>query len=321
MNVGVLGSGFIVNEFVKETTKYKFYHLIGIWGRHEEKLINFKDYFEYYTTDLNKLLNDPKIDTIYVALPTGLHYEYALKALKAKKNVIVEKSFTVTCSEAKELFDYANKHNLICIEAITTRYNPNYKKLKKYVSELGEIKMIDGNLSQYSRRYDKFKQGIILPVFDKKLAGGSLLDLNVYNIHFVTGIFGKPLKVEYYPNMVKGVDASGVVIMVYKNFIARLIAGKDNTGKCHIDIQGDEGYLRVNSTTSRCANIEVKLNNGKSTFIPGEDTEFVGYEAEIKEFIKIFKNKDKKLLKEYEKDTLLTQKVLEDALISANIKY
>lgn len=321
MRVGVLGSGFIVNVFVEETKKQKYYHLVGIWGRHEEKLKKFENDFDYYTTDLNKLLNDQSIDTVYIALPNGLHYEYALKAMKANKNVIVEKSFTVTYKQAKHLFDYANKHNLLCIEAITTRYNPNYKKLKKYIPMLGEIKMIDANLSQYSRRYDKFKQGVILPVFDKKLAGGALLDLNVYNIHFVTGIFSKPKKTEYYPNMVKGVDASGIVILDYGNFKAKLIAGKDCSAPCHITIQGDQGYLRVNSTTSRCANIEIKLNNGKSYFIPGKDSEFVGFESEIKEFIKIFKNKDKEQFKKFTEDTLITQKVLEDALNYAHIKY
>lgn len=321
MRVGVLGSGFIVGVFVEETKKHSYYHLVGIWGRHEEKLKKFENDFDYYTTDLNKILNDTSIDTIYVALPNGLHYEYALKAMQAGKNVIVEKSFTVTYKQAKYLIDYANKHNLICIEAITTRYNPNYKKLQKYISMLGEIKMIDANLSQYSRRYDKFKQGTILPVFDAKLAGGALLDLNVYNIHFVTGIFGKPKKTEYYPNMVKGVDASGCVILDYGDFKARLIAGKDCSASCHITIQGDAGYLRVNSTTSRCANIDVKLNNGKSYFIPGKDTEFVGFEAEIKELIKIFKNKDKEQFKKFDYDTLMTQKVLEDALKYAHIKY
>lgn len=321
MNVGVIGSGFIVDVFVNEARKHKFYHLTAIWGRHEEKLIKFKDYFDYYTTDLNKLLNDQSIDTVYVALPNGLHYEYALKALKANKNVILEKSFTVYYSEAKELIDYANKHNLICIEAITTRYNPNYKKIKKYIKDLGEIKMIDANFSQYSRRYEKFKQGTILPVFDKKLAGGALLDLNVYNVHFVTGLFGKPSKVEYFPNMSKGVDTSGVLILDYKDFKARLIAGKDCKADCHITIQGDNGYLRVNSTTSRCANIEIKLNNGKEKFIKGTDSEFIGFESEMKELIKIFKNKDIKQIKEFNSDTLLVQKILEDGLISANIKY
>ena len=89
INVGVIGSGFIVPVFIRQSKQFKEYHLCGIWGRHEEKLLNFKDEFEYVTTDLDRLLNDKKIDVIYVALPNKLHFEYAYKALKANKSVIL----------------------------------------------------------------------------------------------------------------------------------------------------------------------------------------------------------------------------------------
>lgn len=73
---------------------------------------------------------------------------------------------------------------------------------------MGDVKIVQLNYSQYSSRYEAFKQGQIAPVFDPKKAGGALMDLNVYNIHFVAGLFGEPKAVHYYPNMKKGVDTS-----------------------------------------------------------------------------------------------------------------
>ena len=48
------------------------------------------------------LLHDPKIDAVYVALPTALHYEWAMKALKAGKHVLQEKPSTSNASKARD---------------------------------------------------------------------------------------------------------------------------------------------------------------------------------------------------------------------------
>ena len=80
-----------------------------MWGKQFEKE------FDYYTTDLDKFLNDEKIDVVYIGLPNALHYEYAMKALKHGKHVILEKPFTVHYDESKKLIDYAKKHKLFSI--------------------------------------------------------------------------------------------------------------------------------------------------------------------------------------------------------------
>ena len=322
INVGIIGSGFIVPVFIQSSKKYRDYHLRAIWGRHEAKLQNFKDEFDYCTTDLEEILNDEKIDVIYVALPNALHYEYALKALKHGKHVILEKPFTVFYKDAKKLIDYAKKHDLIIFEAITTQHNPNYHKAKKLVEELGDIRIVTCNFSQYSRRYDRFKKGEILPVFNRKLAGGALLDLNVYNIHYVTGIFGMPKEVKYFANIERGVDTSGVLILDYGTFKATLIAAKDCKCECYGLIEGDAGYLRNNTTCSRCADFTLKLNNGKEKhFEQKEKDEFSSWSHELKEFARLYKEKDFQKAEEYNRQTLTVAKVLDKAIVSAGLKY
>ncbi len=44
------------------------------------------------------------------------------------------------------------------------------------------------------------------------------MDLNIYNIHFVVGLFGKPMNIEYYPNIERNIDTSGILILDYGSF-------------------------------------------------------------------------------------------------------
>lgn len=62
----------------------------------------------------------------------------------------------------------AKEKNLIVYEAITNMSLPNYQKIKELLPKIGDIKLLDLNFSQYSSRYDKFKNGITLPAFDFK---------------------------------------------------------------------------------------------------------------------------------------------------------
>lgn len=320
MNVGILGSGFIVPEFIKATQALGGFHLRAIWGRHREKIEAFEG-FDYYSTDINEILNDKEIDVVYIGLPNGLHYQYAKMCLEAGKNVICEKPFTANYRDAKDLIDYAKEHDLIIFEAIMTKHNHNYKAMCQEIDKLGEIKLVDCNFSQYSRRYDRFKNGEILPVFDKNLAGGALMDLSVYNIHFVVGIFGVPEKVQYYPNMECGVDTSGILIMEYPTFKAVCIAGKDCQSDGYCRVQGTKGYLRVDTCSSVCEDWALCLNKQEPVRHPGAYVEFAGWEDEMTEFKKLYENKDLKLAQEYNQTTLQVMEVIDKALKSAGIEY
>lgn len=321
MKIGVIGSGFIVDVFVKGMKAYKDVELYAIWGRHEEKIKQFKSFKKYYT-NIDDFYNDENIDVVYVAVPNSLHYEYSLKALKSNKHVLCEKPFCQTYKQAKTLIDYAKKNKLLLFETIMTKHARNYKQIQKLVDKLGSIKMVEANYSQYSRRYDKFKNGLTLPAFDYKMAGGALMDLGVYNIHFVSGIFGMPSKISYYPNIEKNVDTSGVLILDYKKFKATLVACKDCKVDSYALIQGDKGYIRLNTTTSRCASYSIVLNDGYRKDVQDKDlSEFAGWKTLYDEFMKLYKKKDYKTCYEYLKQTLIVQKILDGARSSAKMKF
>lgn len=155
-------------------------------------------------------------------------------------------------------------------EAILSRYSQNYEHLREELPKIGNIKLIQANFSKYSSRYDKFRKGIMTPTFDKACGGGALMDLNVYNIHFVVGLFGMPKKVQYYPNLAENsVDTSGILIMVYPNFQAVCTAAKDSSSDPFVIIQGEEGtivyperpgYVRYGERHDRLTNLTEEID-------------------------------------------------------------
>ena len=114
------------------------------------------------------MLTDADIEAVYIAVPNFLHNNFAMAALEAGKNVIVEKPMASNAREAVELETPAKKKNLYLFEAISTLYLPNFLKTKEWLSMVGDIKIVSCNFSQYSRRYDAFRSGETLSAFDPR---------------------------------------------------------------------------------------------------------------------------------------------------------
>lgn len=287
MKLGIVGAGMIVKEFLSITPLLKNVELEVICGnkRSEAKVTELKNKYGIKNAVYNyeELLN-ADVDVIYIGLPNNLHFEYAKKALEANKNVIVEKPFTSTYKEAVVLNDLAKEKKLFIFEAITTLYLPNYKKIKELVPNLGNIKIVQCNYSQYSSRYDSFKEGNILPAFNPEASGGALMDLNIYNIHYAVGLFGKPKNVEYYPNIERGIDTSGVLILDYEDFKCVCVGAKDCKAPIANNIQGDKGCIYQDTPANVCKGFELLMNDGSSSRINENNYEH----RMVNEFIEFF---------------------------------
>lgn len=291
MKLGIVGSGTIVKEFLTITPYLKELELTAICTTQRSEKAgkelaasydirqSFTDYHEFLSCEA---------DTVYIALTNHLHFCFAKDALEAGKNVIVEKPLTSTYQEALILSSLAREKQLFLLEAVTTLYLPNYIRLKELLPGLGDIKIVQCNYSQYSSRYESFKQGNILPAFDPRCSGGALMDLNVYNIHYAVGLFGKPAKVEYFPNLEQGIDTSGILILNYAAFQCVCIGAKDCKAPAVTNIQGEKGCIHQDTPANICANFEIINNDGTSSLINANHydhrmvNEFMEFEAMMK---------------------------------------
>lgn len=264
INIAILGTGKIIPEAIGAIQASKKFHVANIWARlhSRDKAAALAEKFnvDNFTTDLDEILNDPLIDFVYVGLVNSVHYEYTKKFLEAGKNVIVEKPFTSTAAQAKDLIDFALSKKLYLFEAITTLHLPNFYAIRDALPKLGNIKIVLCNFSQYSSRYDAYKRGEVAPSFDPKFFGGALNDINIYNLNFVVALFGMPKKISYAVNRGwNGVDTSGIVTLEYENFLAQCTAAKDSGSPSFLNIQGDKGYVLAHGTPNELNSFELAI--------------------------------------------------------------
>lgn len=322
MKLGIVGAGMIVKDFLTMTPLLPEIELKAITGTphgidNMEKL-QMQYGIDRVYTDIDECLANEEIDTIYVAVPNHLHFAFAKKALEAGKNVICEKPFTLNLAELKELAELAQTKQLILLEAITNQYMMNYQKIKEAVPTLGEIKVIECNYSQYSSRYDAFKAGEVLPAFNPKFGGGALMDINIYNIHFVVGLLGAPSSVKYLANIEKDIDTSGILILNYPDTKVVCIGAKDSTATIRSTIQGTKGSVIVNRATNVLDNFDIESKAGIENFDFKQNSHRM-YE-EFKAFQRIIAEKDLKeaaLRLQHSEEVL---RVVEQALADAHIQ-
>lgn len=264
MKLGIVGSGNIVKEALIALDDVPEISLTAIVVREKSLATALELQAQYgiekIYTDYEQCLSDAEIDTLYIGIPNSLHFDYTKRALIAGKHVICEKPFTSNYKELKELSDLARDNKLFLFEAITMIHSENFAYIKQQLAEIGDVKLVQCNYSQYSSRYQKYLEGEIHPAFDPQFAGGALFDINVYNIHFVCRLFGQPESVNYFANIgFNGIDTSGTVIMRYPTFSAVCSGAKDSQSPCHATIQGDKGYVKICGPTNAAEQVEFKL--------------------------------------------------------------
>ncbi|MFJ2975739.1 oxidoreductase [Kluyvera sp. NPDC087067] len=144
----------------------------------------------HFTSELDDILNDPQVKLVVVCTHADSHYDYAKRALEAGKNVLVEKPFTPTLAEAKELFALAKSKGLTISPYQNRRFDSCFLTTKKVIEsgKLGTIVEIESHFDNY-RPVDGGKPG--LP------QDGVFYGLGVHTMDQIISLFGRPQHVAY----------------------------------------------------------------------------------------------------------------------------
>jgi predicted dehydrogenase len=129
-------------------------------------------------TELAELLADPALDAVYIATPHSQHGEFARAALLAGKAVLCEKPLVPTLAEAQALVALARERGVFLMEALWTRFLPAYEQAGAWLraGHLGELRGMQSSFC-FAAPDDPTSR-----LWNPALAGGSLLDVGIYNL-------------------------------------------------------------------------------------------------------------------------------------------
>jgi len=213
---GILGTGRIAHTFASDLQFCDDGVLAAVGSRSMASADAFGDEFDVPRrhASYEDLVRDDLVDVIYVATPHPMHFSNAVLALEHGKPVLVEKAFTMTAQEARELVAVARETRLFLMEAMWTRFLPHVVKLRELIHEgvLGEIVTVEADHGKW------FEHDPTSRLFAPDLGGSALLDLGVYPVSFASMLLGRPERMTAMVDpSFSGVDGQASMLLGYAN--------------------------------------------------------------------------------------------------------
>ncbi|ENH95732.1 oxidoreductase [Gracilibacillus halophilus YIM-C55.5] len=288
---GVIGTNWITDRFIDGASQIEDFTLTAVYSRTEEKATAFaeKHNLEHTYTDLEQFANSEQFDAVYIASPTAFHSEQAITCMNGGKHVIVEKPFASNEREVQAMVDAAKQNQTALMEAMKTTHVPNFKRLQESLDKIGPVRRYVANFCQYSSRYDKYKEGIVLNAFKPELSNGSLMDIGVYCLYPMVALFGAPHQVKATAYMLdSGVDGEGTVTVDYPSVNGVAMFSKITNSTLPSEIQGEKGSIVIGKF-SDMEDVKIVYHDGSEERIDGEQVEKTMY-YEAKSFIETIQN-------------------------------
>lgn len=319
---GVIGTNFIVDKVLEAARLDHRFELTSIYSRTQERADEFakKHNVPHTFTSLEDMLSSNLIDAVYIASPNSLHASQSILCMQHGKHVFCEKPFASNANEVKAMIAAAEKYNVRLMEAMKPTMTPNFSVIKDNLKEIGTIRKYFSCYCQYSSRYDKLKEGVILNAFDPSLSNGAVMDLGVYTIYPMVVLFGRPKKISATGlKLFTGADGQGSVNFEYEGMDATVMYSKIADSSLPTEIQGEEGTItadRINIINK----VTLKKRGGEETIIstPNPTHE---YYFEVAEFIDLIQKNERESTINSLENSLITIEIIDEIRKQLGIIY
>lgn len=313
IKIGIIGTNFISDDFCNAAVKVPGAVLRAVYSRKEETGAAFAERHSIpeVFTDYKKFLSSD-IDAVYVASPNFIHCSQTIMALEHKKHVLCEKVMAVNEAEVRSMIDCARRNQVVLLEAMRPDFDPAFDIVEQNLNRIGRLRRATFEFCQYSSRYDKFREGIVMNAFDPTLGNAAVMDIGVYCIHSLVRLFGMPQEIQAFSTKLSNdFDGSGIVLMKYETMIAEAVYSKISVSVNPSVIQGEDGSILIDYI-SKPEKICLQLREGARDTLEGAGREILPFIPadnnmiyEIQEFIKLINenNIDHKYL-QYSLDTI-----------------
>ncbi|MBZ9687836.1 Gfo/Idh/MocA family oxidoreductase [Clostridium estertheticum] len=262
---GVIGTNNITDWFLNGAAQVKDFILTAVYSRSEKSGMAFAEKYnvQHVFTDLNEMAKSDLIDAVYIASPNAVHAEQAIIFLNHKKHVLCEKAFASNAKQVINMINAAKDNQVILMEAMKTTELPSFKIIKDNLHRIGKVRKYFASYCQYSSRYDKYREGIVLNAFNQKLSNGGLMDIGVYCIHPMINLFGKPKEIKANALILEsGVDGEGSIIFKYDGMDAIAMYSKITNSNLYSEIQGEDGNIIIENI-NKFEKVKIVFRDGK----------------------------------------------------------
>ncbi len=257
-------------------------------------------------------INNTDAKIVYISLVNSKHYEYALKALKKNKNLIIDKPIALKLSQTKKLLFMAREKRLLISQALVFNYHNNFILLKKIIKK-NKIKINNIIMQFYIPRPLKgnFK-------LSKKLGGGCFNDMAPYAAEVMRIFLNK--KIIYYKLFLKNsknINESFSIFAYSKNIRFNGFFSHNSEYKNNIHFLSSNSSIKLNRYSAPPSDLNLniyfrKKNRFKKILVKKDDT----FKKYLIEYFKALKQK--KILfyhKRIIKDANLIEKIYKNKII------
>jgi predicted dehydrogenase len=263
INIGVLGCASIALRSmipaIEEMRKY--FNLIGIASRDMQRATEWAQKYKVLPFNgYQALLNEKKLDAVYIPLPNALHSEWIDKALDRGLHVLVEKTLACSRNEVEQLNEKAKRYNLILLECFQFRFHRQMAEIQNLidVGTLGDLRCI-----RTSFGFPPFSNENNIR-YQKALGGGALYDAGAYTIKISQILMGNNLfvaasKLNFENNKKVDIWGGGFLQQKEGKLFSEIAFGFDHFYQCNLEILGSIGKLYTNRLFTAPPDFEAEI--------------------------------------------------------------
>ena len=143
--IGLIGAGYWGKNLIREFYNLNILHTICDLDSNILERYNYQNLNKI--TDWQKLLTNPDISAIVIALPAELHHQFGIEALQANKDIFIEKPLALSIDHCQELIQLAKKKNKILMVGHLLQYHSAIEKIYQLIEQdyIGQIRYITSN--------------------------------------------------------------------------------------------------------------------------------------------------------------------------------
>ena len=273
VNWGVIGTaGIAKGQTIPGMQLAENCNLYAIAGRSMEKAKAYQTEFGFEVAydSYEALLADPMLEAVYIPLPNELHYEWTIKALKAKKHVLCEKPLAPTPAQIQEMFACADENGVLLMEAYAYLHNPLMAAIKQELKSgvIGDVRYMESQFitSDYDVSNIRMR---------KETFGGATYDLGCYTTTQILWMLEEePVKVQAVADFSdRGIDTYTSGLLTFADgkkatYICAMVLATDQDRRIDcLRIHGTKGDIRTDAQFNQCGELSYTLTVGEESVV------------------------------------------------------